>query len=326
MDKPKKKHHFVPKSHLAGFTKKESVDSILWVFDQETGEQRESKPNSEGFEKYLYKVELPDVPHDALEDTFMHVEAKTAPIIKNVRSTLEMPTGNDFIWLMNYVALQFARTPSRIEAVSKPMEKIAKTVMQMSVSTREWYEKMIQDLKKAGREISDDLSYEEIQDFVMNEDRYVVTVDNNTKLNNMLTVIDAIIPTLINRQWSVLCCPPTVGDFICSDNPVSLHWTNGQLRNGIFDSPGHGLPNTEVSIPLSSRVMLIGRFNNHQPSSGIVPNKRMLAALNSFTGMYSSRFIFTRKKDFYWLSNENKIANVDDFRRMIKKRELKNNN
>ncbi|WLD94625.1 DUF4238 domain-containing protein [Alkalihalobacillus sp. AL-G] len=320
MGKTKKKHHYVPKSLLAGFTKKETVESPLWVFDQETGKQWESKPVRVGFKNDIYKIEIADVLPDALEDSFMEIETKTAPIIKKLKNTLEMPKGTDFIWLINYIALQYSRTPVRKETLSEPMANIAKIMMQMSIATPERYTKLIEDMKKDGKNIGEELSYKEMHDFIMDEDRYKIVIDNNTKMNNILTSIDAIIPTLMKRNWSVVYSPTTVGDFICSDNPVNLHWTNPQLNRGFFNSPGHGLPDTEVSFPLSSRVMLLGRFDNFQPSSGTIPNKLTLAALNSFTGKQADRFIYSRKKDFYWLSNDNKVANIEDFKSMIREK------
>jgi hypothetical protein len=138
------------------------------------------------------------------------------------------------------------------------------------------------------------------------------------KWKNVFTVIDAILPTLIERKWSVVFCPPAIGDFICSYNPVSLHWATLEKRPEIFNSPGYGMIDTEISIPLSSRVMLLGRFDDFQPPSGVVPNKRNLAILNSFTGIESSRFIYSRKNDFYWYTKDGQVANVEDFKRLIK--------
>jgi hypothetical protein len=316
MGQTKRRHHYVPVSLLAGFTKKDTKDSVLWIFDQETGEQRETKPKSVGLEKDLYSIDIPELETDEIENAFMEIESIVTPIIRKIQSTLEMPTGDEYINLMYYIALQYSRTPKRKEGFSRPMEDIAKIFMQMSVSSRQRYEKTINDLKMAGKEI-DNLPYDDMHRFVMNEDAYDVIVDNNTKMSNIFTVIDAILPTLFERKWSVVFSPPAIGDFICSDNPVSLHWTTLEKRPGLFNSPGHGMTDTEISIPLSSRVMLLGRFDDFQPPSGVVPNKRNLAILNSITGIESSRFIYSRKNDFYWYTKDGQVANVEDFKRKI---------
>jgi hypothetical protein len=316
MNQIKRRHHFVPVSLLSGFTKKGTKNSTLWVFNQETGRQIESKPSSIGYEKDLYSIDMQGMAKDDLENAFMEIETKVAPIIRKIQETLVMPIGEDYEILMYFIALQYSRTPNRKDRFSEPMEQISKIIMQMSVSSKKRYEAMIQDVKKAGKG-SIDTPYEDMHDFVMNENNYKIHIDNTTKMGNMLTVVHSIYRPLMDRNWSVVFCPPTIGDFICSDNPVDLHWTTLDKRPAFFDSPGHGLKETEVSIPISSRVMLLGRFDNCHPSSGKVPNKKLLATLNSFTGIGAKRFIFSRKKDFYWLTKEGKVANVEDFKRMI---------
>uniref|UniRef100_UPI00403F6403 DUF4238 domain-containing protein n=1 Tax=Paenibacillus sp. FSL R5-0519 TaxID=2921648 RepID=UPI00403F6403 len=47
----KVRHHYVPAFHLSLFTQDGNKNSLLWVFDQKTGNQRESVPESVGYEK-----------------------------------------------------------------------------------------------------------------------------------------------------------------------------------------------------------------------------------------------------------------------------------
>ena len=73
---------------------------------------------------------------------------------------------------------------------------------------------------------------------------------------------------------------------------------------------------TEVSVPLSSRIMLLGRFEEIPPKIDI-SSKRNLAILNSYTGMYADRFIYSRENDFLWLKRDNSLGNVADFKQLI---------
>lgn len=310
----KKKHHFVPVSHLALFTQDGTKESILWVFDQKYGKQWDSVPGSVGFQKHLYRVDLPETEPDAIEDAFADVEDNVAPIIKEICISKKIPEGEEYNWLINYVALLAERTPVRRDVFTKPMQDITKIMSQMMLATPERFESIKRRMKADGVEINDNVSYEDMRKFIL-EENYTISFDNNTHINNLLTAIDAIIPPLGARNWTVAYSPPEIGDFICSDNPVSLHWTT-QKERGFWSSPGHGLTETEVSVPLSSRIMLLGRFEEF-PSNITIKSKRNLAILNSYTGMHADRFIYSKENDFLWFMRDNSIGNVADFKRLI---------
>ncbi|QJD84254.1 DUF4238 domain-containing protein [Cohnella herbarum] len=260
-------------------------------------------------------MDLPDTKPDAIEDVFAYVEDNVAPIIKEVCNSHEIPDGvEDYNWLINYISLLAERTPARRKVYKKPMVDIAKRMSQMMLATPERFESIKLRMKENGVEDDDKVSYEDLRKFIF-EENYTISFDNNTHVNNLLTAIDVIIPILGDRNWTVAYVPPEVGDFICSDNPVSLHWTT-QKERGIWSSPGHGLRETEVSIPLSSRIMLLGRFEMLPPSI-VISSKRNLAILNSYTGMYADRFIYSKENDFVWFKRDHTIGNVADFKLMI---------
>jgi hypothetical protein len=308
-------HHYVPASHLANFTKKGVVDSRLWVFDTETGKQWEDKPKNVAFKKRLYNVDVPDQRPDVLEDVFADIENKAAPIIREICESLIMPTGDDYNWLMNYIALLAERTPARREVHEKPMHDISKIMLQMMLSTPERYEAVRRSMAQSGEPVEDNVSYEQLRRFAY-EEKYTLSFDNNTHIKNLMAAVDAILQPLASRHWSVVLSPSPLGDFICSDNPVSLHWATLKDR-GFWSSPGHGLLDTEVSVPLSSRVALLGRFEKVHPPSAILASRKTLASINSNTGRHSQRFIFSRKNDFFWYTKDNRIGNVDEYKRFI---------
>lgn len=126
--------------------------------------------------------------------------------------------------------------------------------------------------------------------------------------------IDAIIQPLGARHWAVVFSPPSTGDFILSDNPVNLHWRE-KKEYRIWRSPGYGPKETEVTIPLSSRIMLMGHFEDI-PSNLNIYSKKDLASMNNFTVMHSDRFLLT-KKDFLWLKQDGSVGRADDLRQLI---------
>jgi len=188
----------------------------------------------------------------------MDLETKAAPVIQSIFNTLQIPSGEDYNYLMNYLALLAVRTPTQIEQTASLMEQMAKFTM------------------------------------------------------------DAILEPLGARNWSVVYSPHTIGDFICSDHPVSLHWIE-QKDRGIYSSPGFGRLGTEVTIPLSKRVMLLGRFDEEQmPRTIMLDSQLNLACLNSYSIIDCSRLIFSCTEDFLWYTQEEKIGTIADLRRVSK--------
>lgn len=310
----KKRHHFVPEFHLALFTKDGTKDSILWVFDRKSGKQWNAIPGGVGFKKYLYRVDIPDIRPDVIEDVFAYIENNVAPVIKKICNSQKIPTGKEYSWLINYIALLAERTPVKREGFSKLMQDIVKIMVKKTLETPERFESIKQRMRADGIDTDDNVSYEDLRKFAF-EGKYKISFDNNTHINNLLTAVDAIMPFLYDRNWTVAYSPPEVGDFVCSDNPASLHWTT-QKERGIYSSPGYGLMETEVSIPLSSRIMLLGRFEEVLHKITIM-SKRSLAILNNYTIMHSDRFIYSRENDFLWYKQDNSVGNVADFKRLI---------
>jgi hypothetical protein len=60
------------------------------------------------------------------------------------------------------------------------------------------------------------------------------------------------------REWTVLRTKPDAGDLICTDNPVLLEWT---IKPPIGQSPGYGLRNTAVFVPLGPSTAVLGLWD-----------------------------------------------------------------
>ncbi|TJY42677.1 hypothetical protein E5161_07450 [Cohnella pontilimi] len=184
----------------------------------------------------------------------------------------------------------------------------------MAVSSEEQYKSILGKLLREGEEFPDNVTYEQLRSFT-EEERYTVSFDNNMQMIDMLHAMDVVLQPLAARNWTVTYSLSTLGDFVCSDDPVSLHWLTNK-ESGIFNSPGHGLRDTEVSVPLSSRVMLLGQFEAFMPRKFELSRRLDLAWLNTCTTR-GTRFIYSSKENFVWYSREKRISDVADFKRLI---------
>lgn len=297
------KHHYVPVLHLAGFTEKQTKDSAFYVLDTESGMHKSLKPKSVAFQKHLYSVDIPGHEPDIVENAFAELEGEVAPIIKKIYETKVMPINDEYHLLMYYIALLFQRNPDRIELFNKAVDDISKITLDMIASSRDRYESFTAQIHE-----HKSLEYDDFKKKVI-DGRFTFSVNNNIHVANIFKTAGYIIESLIQRKWTVLHTQPTVGDFICSDIPADLHWE--KQDEGMWSSPGHSMPGTEISIPLSSRIMLIGTIEDKYPKYLEITNKRLVAQLNTYTAM-NARFIFSRKRNFYWITSELKIGDTDD--------------
>lgn len=311
--KPSRKHHYIPRFYLTGFTQNNDPKDKLWVIDQQDIKQFKAAPSKIAFETDFYRVDLPDVELDAFEQGLAYFESKAADVIKRILSLNKIQDSNDFNILINFIALIIARVPERRERTNSWAKDLSKMTLNMICATEETY---IHHMKKANIDVShaDFVPYEQMKNF-LKKDKYTVEFDRHTHLKNMIITTDTLIPLLAQRNWALIRNTNSNHPFICSDNPACLTWTRPDSG---FYSPGFGLRNTEITLPLTKELFLIGRFEPLIPYTTV--NKvKQIAALNSRTGMHATRFVYSMKQNFPWLTNNDTIAGVKDLFRYLKK-------
>jgi len=288
---------------------------MLHVLDQENGNTFRTKPENIAHEKYLYAIEQSDKTNyekEGLERAFAEFEGMVAPVIRELSLNKTIPEGRDYSILINYIALMICRVPIMIKTFAESIIKIADMSIKMATSNEEKYQMLLEDLKKNGYEIKNYPDYEEFKEFLYS-DRYTTDVNQNYKLKTIIDSTNLLIPILAQRKWSYLFVDETLGGFICSDNPVALV---SKLKPTFYHRQGFAMANTEVSMPLSKNVAIVGKFEGNEESGFASP--KGLAVLNSRTGMYSNRFIFSATDDFIFLNENGEIENRNDLIKAIK--------
>lgn len=114
------------------------------------------------------------------------------------------------------------------------------------------------------------------------------------------------------RSWRLVVAPEHEY-YVFSDEPVSLV---SIVKLSPLYGPGFGMRHTEVTMPISKSVMLLGRFED---KPGVFQtNRQGVAVLNSRTGMYAPRWVFSPHQDFCFYTRDGKVGNVTDLVRAIK--------
>jgi len=278
----------------------------------------EASPSAIAYQNKLYSLEdstdNPSPEPDAIENAFAKVESMVAPVINKILRTEELPSGEGFNILINFIALMASRTPVMIDQRTKPIIEINERILDMYLSSKDRWKavtsRMVAEERLSPHSL-DDANYEKMRDFFYSK-RYTMDINQNYKIKLLLNSVDILIPLLAQRKWSLLLSKditttlPQLGGFICSDNPVALVSLDPLPS---FYSPGFGMLRTEVTMPLSKNVAIVGRFEGKEEVTVI--SVKGMAAINSRTGMYSNRFLYHSNKNFIMINNQQQICNVN---------------
>lgn len=306
MNSEPKMHHYIPQFYLAGFTSSGKKDGYLWVFDTSNGNIFKSKPRNVGKQKDFYKLDINEIDNNIVEYTFAMIEDGTAPIIKNIIKNNELPKGEDFKILIYFLALLAMRTPAFRNTISNLLRDIARKTAEISLSTKERFESIQMQMIKDGYDINDELSYEEMREFIFS-DRYDIKVSKSWQIYWILETVDIILPMLHKRNWSLVKIHDlSFGNFICSDRPVSLTWI---YETGAFLPPGFALRETIVLMPLNRSLMLAGTFENIKKKARA--SLKTIADLNSRICFNTERFIYASNNKFIYIKPDGIIGDSD---------------
>ncbi len=309
-----RRHHFIPRFHLARF---KSADEKIWVLDQASLKQWASPVDDVACCNNLYSVDVPGHATDAFEKAFAEVEGKAAEVIKNVLEMPRPPQPEEIEILANYLALLVVRVPGKRASIEKFVDRVYRDVAKLIVATEDRWTSTFAKARAAGAKAKE-VGYQQVKAFV-ESDAYAIKMGQNWHMQILSTQLDPMIQLLAARDWSICVSAGQQPEFICSDTPVSLEWIPAGAGPW---PPGFGHRNTEVIVPLSTRVALVGRFS-HRPSI-IGANAHDVAAINSRTGRCAHRFLYSASTDFAWLMRTGGIGNKANLRAAISKSRSKN--
>jgi len=73
---------------------------------------------------------------------------------------------------------------------------------------------------------------------------------------------NVVLKALMARKWEMhAIASEDVGCFVTTDRPVVLTWNNPEKIPPMYrESPGFGMPNTEVLFPITKNLIVIGSF------------------------------------------------------------------
>lgn len=307
MNKPRQQH-FCPKSYLKNFIDK---DGYVWAIPQSSlRKQYKAKPENIAKERDFYTLKVEDeLQHDPymLEKTFAEIEGKADRVIKKIITAPQTLTPflskKELGELLSFVGLFAARTSAVRETYNANTQQINKLLMKVVLANKE---RFISTAKKAGLDEMTDKDYFRLKEF-HERDEYDIKSTQNSILQNLLHTADTVTNCLLSRNW--ILGKSSKYKFISSDNPVVLSWIEP-----IYSTrpPGFGLSNTQVILPLTPFLCLVGVFEDI-PTGIIELEETDVPSINSIIASRATNYLYSSEEEMSWMMPNKKIGGLKDY-------------
>jgi len=182
------------------------------------------------------------------------------------------------------------------EHLRKFQERVMKQVLGLTLATKERWESQMRQMKEAGYEVNDSLSYEDMRKF-HEKDEYEINLNREHYIGLEVAGHDTVLHALSVRKWRLCVTTREKGCFVTADRPVALTWNRPDVIPPLMrDSPGFGMADTEVLFPLTQNLALVGAFEGEDKTEeadtffGAAANMRMVGF--AFGYVYTPRRVF----------------------------------
>ncbi len=281
------RNHYVPKFYLEYFLPKKEP-RVFWVYDKEGGEPRAQTPINTGIERHFYG-------DDSIEGkVFSPKESIAKPIMDRWLKARSRIRESEIPHMANFLAFIHSRVPRNIEVVREVGAAMLISLMKKLAKNPQKIEKYLSRSKKEkGKEKIQ--SVEEMQNILKNfEENFLVSMSKKPAMAMSLLLTDEVNGQLLDMNWCIWRAPHD-SFFITCDSPLVCFVLE---KNGMATlGGGFGLPNAEVTFPLSPDKCLYLDRKHTQSYRDVC--KKMVREINRRTAWIAERFIISKIKTNY---------------------------
>lgn len=289
----KANHHYVPQFYLRNFADGLGRKARVVFFDDDTRRLGQTLVRNVASKRYFNRVEAEGQDPDYLENALADLEGEIAGPLAEVIEARAFPSDDHFSYVMNLIALLSVRNPRTRGQMEKFHQDVVEKTLGVLTSSKEIWDQQTQKMKDGGEELSGTVNYEDAKRF-RDEKQYTIAIDQTHLIGVELEMVEPVLGTLSHRNWC-FAEAPLGSQYITSDNPVSIEWTDNRNR-GAFYPPAHGLRETSLIFPISSDVLLIGTFENSPDH--ILHREAQVTSVNTVVARNSRRQIYARSDGF----------------------------
>ena len=193
-----RRHHYVPRCWLRGFTETSENDGRLWVTDFSRRAQWPSSPANAGHIRDFYRLgeDAPDPV--AVETFFGTLETNAAPILRSIDAERRPPNSDELDVLLEFMAYQFVRLPAFRPFVLQLQDRIVRGELERLLQTPEtWRAALVAMGEDPDRPGTD---FEGMRRFVEGRE-YSLRAETAWFMERAFTDVDTILRCLRERFW-----------------------------------------------------------------------------------------------------------------------------
>ncbi len=284
------RHHFLPQHYLRGFTSLGTAEGTLYLFDSRHGSIRPTSPQKCARISGLYAARFPDaVGPNLLEDMLAQMENTVAPILRNALLARQLPSGNERLQLLVYIAALCARNPE-VRSKFVPFSDFRKNSLACTSSADD-FARLVSPLVLCRVNVTEEIRRAfhslalQIPD--SSADR---NLDAEWPFWMLLGTNLIYHQYMIRRGINVLVCKHDASDLVCSDNPARF-WFD--MSGGTTDPREHEL---NLCLALGRRLGLLITKGTLGQVQELTPEQVM--GFNGFAVRQAARFVFSSSPSY----------------------------
>lgn len=266
-------HHYLPQYYLKGFT--ETKDHIIWAYEKGTGNKFSTKIKSIANISDFYSKETEQYLAD-------DIEMPANAVLDKIRSG-HLINDDDKNTFAEYMAVMWKRVPRAKDDLKKMAPRLAEGI---SKRLKDDLDSLINEephnlelIENRRKEIDDILAI------------YATNPPKDIWLDNIPPErTPRIVEAIKAMNWSFweFNQQPV---FLTCDNPIFY-----------FTGMGVGKPDSEISFPISSNIVLWATWRVDLPKKFIKASTQIVKEFNRRTVDNASRYIF-HSRDEYWIES-----------------------
>jgi hypothetical protein len=292
------RHHYLPLFYLKGFARYKEKPKV-YVADLRNRKEFSTNPINIGVRRDFNTIQVDGYAPDEIESRFSSIESKISPHIEAIIEKKSISDPDDRAKLFSLIGLIAIRNPQRREMVRSFHQEVTKTILELATLTPERWANQIEKMEKGNLNGVDLIrNHEEVRKLIESKN-FRVNVANERIIHLEGVAIDAIIPFLIRRKWTLIKAKAGSTGFLTSDHPVCLMWSKESTPHR-YSSPGFGLPNTQVIFPISSDLAVLGAFEGEEFVGEA--SDQLVAKINTAIILNSEGQIYGKNNEFNYFS------------------------
>jgi Protein of unknown function (DUF4238) len=290
-----RKHHYVPRCYLRGFSRGGSKNSKLFAVD--IARRATYWPTVENVcaVRDFNRIEVAGLRPDELESSLSKFETGLTRALETITADPSARDADAWMYVLNLMSLIAVRNPHTRSQMEGFQADLIRMIAKMTVSTPEHWNSTVRDMLRDGSiDEPPKPSYEEMKKFVQ-EGQYTIGFPHGYHVATEFAVQDTVLRTLGDRKWLLLQVDPSEGEFISSDLPLCLMPTSGEPAS-LMRPIGHGMTGTTVLFPINSYLLAMGRFEGEEGFARA--GRDDVAKFNLAVALYCNTTIFARTDRF----------------------------